>query len=168
VHALVADPADPNTIWRQDHMGMFRTRNAGDSWERIEKGMPAPPTYRDYPNELAAMGAFGFPLAIDPRSKALYAVPLDADEYRAPRDGKFRVYRSRNGGDSWEPLAHGLPDSAHVAVLRAALATDTLEPCGVYVGTTAGTVHASRDGGESWQTLPAILPRILCVGAFEV
>jgi hypothetical protein len=151
VHALAADPDDPDTIYRQDHLGMFRTRDGGDSWHRIENGLPS---------------RFGFPLTIDGATGALFAFPLESDEHRLPAGGRFRVWRSLDRGDSWQPLERGLPSGAFMGVLRSSLAVDALRPCGVYVGTTAGTVHASGDGGESWQTLPATLPRILCVAAF--
>ncbi|MBI1850018.1 MAG: exo-alpha-sialidase [Planctomycetes bacterium] len=152
VHALARDPDDPSTIYRQDHMGMFRTRDAGDSWQRIENGLPS---------------RFGFPLAIDRATGALFAVPLESDEHRMPIDGKFRVYRSRDRGDSWESLGRGLPaEGSYMGVLRSAVAVDAIQPCGVYVGTTAGTLHVSSDGGDSWRTLPCTLPRISCVAAF--
>ena len=152
VHALVADPDDPNLIYRRDHLGMFRTRDGGDQWERIENGLPS---------------TFGFPVVMDERTRALYTFPLESDEYRMPADGRFAVYRSRDGGDSWQALTNGLPKDAYMGVLRHAMAVDGLDPCGVYVGTTAGTVHASRDGGDSWTTLPATLPRVLTVAAFQ-
>jgi len=152
VHALAADPGDADAIWRQDHRGMFRTRDGGRSWERIENGLPS---------------SFGFPLAIDARTKALFACPLESDEYRLPIGGRLRIYRSRDGGDSWEALERGLPTAhSYAGVLRRALAVDSLEPCGVYAGTTAGEVFASADGGDSWTRLSATLPRILCVEAF--
>lgn len=148
VHALAQDPDDPRRIWRQDHMGMYRTKDGGESWERIEEGLAS---------------RFGFPLAIDRRTKALFAAPLKSDEYRVPVDGKLRIYRSTDGGDSWHPAGKGLPEQAWTGVLRGALATDDLDPCGVYFGTTSGTVHVSNDRGESWRTLPLVLPRILHV-----
>lgn len=152
VHALAQDPDDPATIYRQDHRGMYRTRDGGDSWQKIETGLPS---------------SFGFPLGLDPRTKALFAVPLESDEYRMPPEGRLRVYRSVNGGESWEPLSRGLPPAhAYPVVLRKALAVDGLDPAGVYVGTTSGTLHASRDRGETWETLPVMLSRILCVAAF--
>ena len=84
-----------------------------------------------------------------------------------PVDGAMRVFRSRDRGDSWEPLANGLPQQhAYAGVLRGALAVDHLEPCGVYFGTTAGSVHFSNDGGESWTSPQCMLPRVLCVEAF--
>lgn len=152
VHGLALDPDDPRTMYRQEHTGMFRTRDGGDSWERIERGLPS---------------TFGFPVVIDSTSKALFAVPLEKDEYRFPPEGKLRVYRSSDRGDSWEALATGLPaQNWYAGVLRSALAVDSLDPCGVYMGTTAGNVHISVDGGDAWRTLPATLPRILCVAPF--
>jgi len=152
VHALAQDPGVPGTLYRQDHKGVYRTRDDGDSWERIENGLPS---------------GFGFPVTIDPTTRALFVVPLESDEYRMPPEGRLRVYRSRNGGDSWEPLVRGLPQvHAYAGVLRGALAVDGLVPVGVYFGTTAGNLYASADGGETWQTIPVTLPRILSVSAF--
>ena len=133
---------------------MYRTGNGGDSWERIENGLPS---------------GFGFPIIIDPKTKALFAVPLESDEYRFPPGGRLRVYRSLNRGDSWEPLGRGLPEEhSYALVLRGAMAVDGGEPAGVYFGTTAGNVYASRDSGETWQGLPVTLPRVLCVAALVV
>lgn len=152
VHALAQDPDDANTIYRQDHKGMFRTRDGGDNWERTENGLPS---------------GFGFPLVIDRRTKNLFAFPLESDEYRIPVDGNFKVWRSRDGADSWEGLQRGLPaEHFYAGVLRTAMATDDLDPCGVYLGTTSGSLHTSNDGGESWRTLPCTLPRILTLEAF--
>ncbi|MCZ6598770.1 MAG: sialidase family protein, partial [Planctomycetota bacterium] len=152
VHGLVADPDDANTIWRREHNGMFRTRDGGESWERIENGLPS---------------WFGFPIAIDRRTTTLYVVPQESDEYRVPVDGNFVVCRSRDSGESWESLANGLPQGDnYMGVLRAAMDVDQLDPCGVYVGTTAGTVYVSNDGGDSWVQIPCTLPRILSVEAY--
>lgn len=153
VHGLVPDPENPDRIYRQDHMGMYRSSNGGDSWEKIENGLPS---------------RFGFPIAMGRETKTLYAFPLESDEYRIPTDGKFRVFRSRDEGESWEPLTNGLPqENAYQGVLRGAMDTDDLDPCGVYVGSTSGTVHFSNDGGDSWQTLPCTFPRILTVRVFR-
>ena len=92
---------------------------------------------------------------------------MESDEYRMPVDGKFRVYRSAAGGESWEPLGEGLPSEPNYAgVLRGAMAVDALDPCGVYVGSTDGRVYASADLGDTWQALPATLPRVLSVRAY--
>ncbi|MHC4947337.1 MAG: WD40/YVTN/BNR-like repeat-containing protein [Planctomycetota bacterium] len=152
VHGLVADPDDASTIWRREHNGMFRTRDGGDSWERIEEGLGS---------------WFGFPIAMDRRTRAIYVIPLESDEYRLPGDGRLTVCRTRDGGDHWEPLAHGLPqEHAYAGVLRGALDVDHLDPCGVYFGTTGGQVYVSTDGGDHWRQLPCTLPRILSVKSY--
>jgi BNR/Asp-box repeat len=152
VHGLVQDPDDPDTIYRQDHSGMYRTRNSGASWERNENGLPS---------------WFGFAIAMHTSSRTLFSFPLESDEYRLPVGGQCRVYRSRTRGDSWEPLGSGLPGGAYYgSVLRGAMAVDDCDPAGVYVGTTAGDLFISTDAGESWQTLPCRLPRVLSVAAY--
>ncbi len=152
VHGLALDADDPDRIYRQDHSGMYRTTNAGESWERNEHGLPS---------------WFGFAIAMDAPSRTLFSFPLESDEYRLPVDGKCRVYRSRTKGDSWQPLANGLPDGRYYgSVLRGAIAVDGLDPAGVYVGSTSGDVFVSADGGESWRALPYRLPRVLSVEAY--
>jgi hypothetical protein len=152
VHGLAQHPDDPETIFRQDHTGMYRTRNGGDEWERIENGLPS---------------WFGFPIAMDAPSRTLFAFPMESDEYRMPVEGKCRIYRSRTNGDSWEPLSNGLPEGPYYgSVLRGAMAVDGLDPLGVYVGSTSGDVFVSADGGDSWQSLAARLPRVLSVSVY--
>ncbi len=152
VHALAQHPDKPDVLFRQDHVGMFRSADGGNAWERNERGLDA---------------AFGFPLVIDRASRHLFAVPLEADQYRVPVGGALQVFRSTDGGDSWHSASAGLP-AAHAwgTVLRGAMAVDNLDPGGVYFGTTAGTLHASADLGESWTNLPVTLPRILHVSAW--
>ena len=152
VHALAQDPRDPERIYRQDHMGMFRSRDGGDSWERNENGLET---------------AFGFPIVLDRASRFLFAVPQESDQHRVPVDGALRVMRSTDGGESWQTSSQGLPaTNAYGTVLRGAMAVDDLDPGGVYMGTTSGTLHASSDLGESWTNLPVVLPRILHVSAW--
>lgn len=152
VHGLVQDPDNPDVLYRQDHTGMFRSRNGGDDWHKIEEGLPS---------------WFGFPIVIDEKSGTLFSFPMESDEYRLPVEGRCRVYRSRTRGDSWEPTSGGLPDAPYYgSVLRGAMAVDNLDPVGVYVGSTSGDVFLSSDGGESWQTLGTRLPRVLSVRAY--
>ena len=153
VHALVADPDNADVIYRREHNGMFRSHDGGESWQRIENGLAS---------------WFGFPIAMERSTRTLWVVPLESDEYRTPTDGKFQVYRSRDGGDSWQALTNGLPqENAYMGVLRSAMDADQLDPCGVYIGTTAGTIHVSSDGGDSWSQLPCTLPRILSLTVFQ-
>lgn len=150
VHGLVADPAAPDTIWRQDHLGVFRTTNGALSWHRIEDGLPA---------------GFGFAIGRDTASGRLFVVPLESDEFRMPVGGEFAVYSSDDGGDSWQ-MAGGWSRPGSDTVLRDAIATDG--EGGVYVGTTGGRVAVSSDAGESWHELPHTFPRILSVHALTV
>lgn len=153
VHAVAQDPGDPNKLWRQEHTGMFRSRDGGESWESIQTGLPS---------------TFGFPLCFDATTRTLYCFPLLSDEYRLPPDGLFRVYRSDDEGDHWTPAGSaGLPPNFHAGVLRGAMALDDQSPAGVYLGSTSGSVHVSTDRGDTWQTLPCTLPRILSVEVFE-
>ena len=152
VHALAQDPDDPGVIYRQDHSGMYRSRDGAERWERNEKGLDT---------------AFGFPIVLDRASRFLFAVPQESDQYRVPVGGVLRVMRSTDGGDSWHSASTGLPAAnAFGTVLRGAMAVDDLEPGGVYMGTTSGTLHVSDDLGESWTNLPVVLPRILHVSAW--
>jgi photosystem II stability/assembly factor-like uncharacterized protein len=162
VHSLAQDPDDANLIFRQDHRGMYRTRNGGDSWDLIENGLPLSRLGDDHEC------VFGFAVALDPRTKDVFNYPLEGESFRLPHDGKPCVYRTQDGGESWQGHSTGLPDHGYACVLRGAMAVDGLDPGGVYIGTTSGEVYASRDRGESWNELPCRLPRVLSVQAFEV
>ncbi len=154
VHRLVMDPQNPRRLFQQNHRGVFRSLDGGDSWERIENGLPS---------------SFGFPMAVHPnRPGTLYVAPLESDEYRFFPNGRPAVYRSSDAGDSWQALTNGFPETGYVSVLRHALATDAEDPCGVYFGTTGGTLYTSADEGEHWQSLPHAFPRIYCVSALRL
>jgi hypothetical protein len=150
VHKVVRHPARPDRLFLQNHFGLYRSDDSGDSWEDVANGVPSD---------------FGFGMAIHPHDPAtVYIVPLQADEYRWTPDGKLRVYRTRNAGRSWQPLSRGLPQQdAYETVLRDALATDGADQPGVYFGTRSGKVFASRDAGDSWRLLADGLPPVLCV-----
>lgn len=152
VHKMVIAPDEPNRLYQQNHQGVFRSLDAGDTWERIENGLPS---------------TFGFPMVMHPHdSRTLYVLPLESDEYRFFPGGLVAVYRSRDGGDSWHRLAAGLPAAhGYTGVLRGAMAADGLDRCGVYFGTSSGQLFASADEGETWQAMPGLLPRISSVTA---
>lgn len=150
VHGLVADPSNPDRIWRQDHRGVYRTDDGGDNWERIENGLPS---------------RFGFAIGRDHPSKTLFVVPLESDENRLPLDGRFAAYRSTDDGDSWEKAGSGWPEAKQfTGVLRNAIALD--QEGGVALGTTAGRVYITDDIGDTWRELPFTFPRILAVATF--
>jgi hypothetical protein len=151
VHRIVGDPGEPTTLWRQDHKGVYRSVDGADTWQRIEEGLPS---------------GFGFAMARDDASGALFVAPLTSDEHRFPVDGQFAVYRSLDRGDTWHVTGdRPFADPLYAGVLRDAMDTD--DEHGVYVGTTAGTVHVSPDAGETWTTIPAVLPRVHSVRVLE-
>lgn len=152
VHKLIVHPANPDRLYQQNHCGVYRSDDRGDSWIEITDGLPSD---------------FGYALATDPRDPdVLFTIPEESSHMRATVDGKLRVYRTDGGGASWRPLTNGLPqEHAYVSILRDAMSNDTLDPTGVYVGTSNGQLFASSDGGESWSLLFGYLPKILCVSA---
>jgi photosystem II stability/assembly factor-like uncharacterized protein len=160
VHSLAQDPRRADVIYRQDHRGVYRTDDGGDSWQCIESGLPGG-TLSD-----GHSCSFGFPVAFDPASESAYVIPLEADSYRYPHDGRLTVYRTRDAGAHWQGFARGLPTSCYTSILRGALAVDHSEPCGVFFGTGNGGVYGSVNGGESWTELSAGLPKTMCVEAF--
>lgn len=153
-HKLLSPSGAPGLLYQQNHCGVFRTDNYGDQWTDITEGLPS---------------RFGFVLGLHPRDpQTLFVLPEDealgkdvGGGIRYASGAKFRVFRSRNGGKDWEPLTSGLPqEHAYLHVLREGMATDTLDPLGVYVGTTSGQIFYSRDEGDHWELMVEYLPPI--------
>jgi len=152
VHSIALHPARPQVLFMQKHWDVMRSDDAGELWREISGNLPSD---------------FGFPIAVHAHEpETVYVVPIKSDSEHFPPDGKLRVYRSRTGGDEWEALTHGLPQSnCYVNVLRSALAVDRLDSCGVYFGTTGGQVYASADAGDHWTAIVRDLPAVLSVEA---
>jgi photosystem II stability/assembly factor-like uncharacterized protein len=150
VHKVVMHPSRPERMFLQNHWGLYRSDDAGDSWRDIAHGVPSD---------------FGFAMLMHPHDPdCVYIVPVESDEFRCTPQGKLRVYRTRNAGGSWEPLARGLPQKgAYEIILRDALTADSLDPTGIYLGTRSGKLYYSRDAGKSWQELANSLPQIFCL-----
>jgi hypothetical protein len=150
VHNLAMHPSRPGVLFMQKHWDVMRSDNAGDSWREVSGNLPSD---------------FGFPIAVHAHEpETIYVVPIKSDSEHFPPDGKLRVYRSRTGGDEWEALTKGLPQSdCYVNILRSALAVDTLDACGIYFGTTGGQVYASADSGDNWMPIVSNLPAVLSV-----
>ena len=150
VHNLALHPSRPDTVFMQKHWDVMRTDDAGDSWHEISGDLPSD---------------FGFPIVVNAHEpETVYVVPMTSDAEHYPPEGRLRVARSRTGGGTWELLTDGLPQrDCYVDVLRDAMAVDTLDPCGVYFGTTGGDVYASPDGGDTWSAIVSHLPRVLSV-----
>jgi photosystem II stability/assembly factor-like uncharacterized protein len=154
VHKLLAHPAQPDRLWQQNHCGVYRSDNRGDDWERLDgNGLPSD---------------FGFGLALDPRDPDVaYTVPEEGAENRVTSGGRLGVYRTRDGGASWELLSDGLPDRAWVGVLREGMASDRLDPLGIYAGTQAGSIYVSPTAGSDWVEAASNLPPILSIEVGE-
>ncbi len=152
VHRLAMHPSRPRRFFAQNHFGVYRTDDGGDSWRPIESGLPS---------------TFGFPVVVHPhRPDTVFAFPLRADGERFPPGGRCCVYRTDDAGGSWRPLGEGLPQgSYYAAVLRDAMCADDGDPAGIYLGTRLGEVYTSRYGGESWEQVASRLPDVLSVRA---
>jgi len=155
VHKVVQHPANPGRLFLQNHWGLYRSDDWGDSWHDIANGVPSD---------------FGFAMVMHPRDvDTVYIVPLESDGFRCPPERKLRVYRTTNAGASWKPLSSGLPQKdAYETVLRDNLATDTHKVAGLYFGTKSGKLYASVNEGKSWTAISTSLPNILCVKAAVV
>ena len=150
VHRITMHRSRPNVLFMQKHWDVLRSDDGGDSWHEISGNLPTD---------------FGFPIEVHAHEpETIYVVPIKSDSEHYPPEGKLRVYRSRTGGNEWEALTNGLPqEHCYVNVLRDATAVDTLDSCGIYVGTTGGQVYCSPDGGDHWTAIARHLPPVLSV-----
>jgi len=150
VHSIAMHQSRPGVLFMQKHWDVMRSDDAGAMWYEISGNLPTD---------------FGFPIAVHAHEpETVYVVPIKSDSEHYPPDARLRVYRSRTGGNEWEALTDGLPQSdCYVNVLRNALAVDSLDSCGVYVGTTGGQVYASADSGDSWRPIVRDLPPVTSV-----
>jgi photosystem II stability/assembly factor-like uncharacterized protein len=152
VHRIAMHPSRPNTLFMQKHWDVMRSDDAGDTWTEVSGNLPTD---------------FGFVIDVHAHEpETIFVVPIKSDAEHFPLDGQLRVYRSKSGGNEWEPLTNGLPQKdCYVNVLRDAMSVDTLDSCGVYFGTTGGQVYGSSDGGDSWTPIVRDLPAVLSVEA---
>ena len=150
VHRIAMHPSKPNTLFMQKHWDVMRTDNHGDQWTEVSGNLPTD---------------FGFVIDVHAHEpETIFVVPIKSDSEHFPLDGKLQVFRSRTGGNDWEPLTKGLPQKdCYVNVLRDAMAVDSLDKCGVYFGTTGGQVYASNDAGDTWNAIVRDLPAVVSV-----
>jgi hypothetical protein len=149
VHKLAINPSTPDVIYHQNHSGVYRSDDAGESWVDIHNNLPS---------------KFGFPVAADANDpKRAYLAPLEGDFSRIPPDGHFAVWGTDNRGKEWFRLDEGLPKQSYYTVLRDGMVSDMEDPCGLYFGTTTGHLYASRDQGNHWESIADGLPPILSV-----
>ena len=151
VHKVARHPARPERLYLQNHGGVYRSDDHGESWHSIAAGLPAD---------------FGFPIVVHPHEPdTVYVFPINGGDGRYPPQAKARVWRSRDAGESWEELAKGLPDGFFVAVMRDAMCADDHERAGLYFGARNGAVWGSADEGDTWRQLVSDLPDVMCVKA---
>jgi BNR/Asp-box repeat len=150
VHRIAMHRSRPSVLFMQKHWDVMRSDDAGESWREVSGNLPTD---------------FGFPIDVHAHEpETIYVVPITSDSFHVPPDGQLRVYRSRTGGNEWEPLTNGLPQRhCYVNVLRDAMAVDSLDPCGVYFGTTGGQVYVSADAGDRWTPIVRDLPSVVSV-----
>ena len=150
VHRIALHPSRPDRLFMQKHWDIMRSDNSGDQWTEVSGNLPTD---------------FGFPIDVHfHEPETIFVVPITSDSLHYPPDGRLRVYRSKTGGNEWEPLTKGLPQKdCYVNVLRDAMAVDSLDDCGIYFGTTGGQVYCSPDGGDNWNAVVRDLPAVLSV-----
>ena len=150
VHRIAMHPSRPETLYMQKHWDVLRTDSTGDQWTEVSGNLPTD---------------FGFPIEVHAHEpETIYVVPITSDSLHYPPEGKLRVYRSRSGGNEWEPLTKGLPqENCYVNILRDAMSADSLDPCGIYFGTTGGRVYVSPNSGDTWTAIVHDLPAVLSV-----
>ena len=150
VHRIAMHPSRPGVLFMQKHWDVLRTDNEGEQWSEVSGNLPSD---------------FGFPIDVHAHEpETIYVVPIKSDSEHFPPDGKLRVFRSKTGGNEWEGLTKGLPQKdCYVNVLRDAMSVDSLEPCGIYFGTTGGQVYGSADSGNTWNPIVRDLPAVYSV-----
>jgi len=150
VHRIAMHRSRPDTLFMQKHWDVMRSDDSGETWRDVGGNLPTD---------------FGFPIDVHAHEpETIYVVPIKSDSEHYPPDGKLRVYRSRTGGNEWEALTRGLPQShCYVNVLRDAMSIDQLDPCGVYFGTSGGQVYGSSNAGDSWTPIVRDLPAVVSV-----
>jgi photosystem II stability/assembly factor-like uncharacterized protein len=168
VHHVAMNGSRPNVLFMQKHWNVLRSDDAGECWQDISGNLPGDEgvySEKDGTTKKFDLKGFGFVIDVHAHEpETIYVVPIKSDSHHFPPDGALRVYRSRTGGNEWEALTKGLPQSnCYVNVLRDAMAVDTLDKCGIYFGTTGGQVYASADAGDSWMPIVHDLPGVLSV-----
>jgi photosystem II stability/assembly factor-like uncharacterized protein len=152
VHHIAMHPERPGVLFMQKHWDVMRSDDAGNSWHEVSGNLPTD---------------FGFAIDVNSNNpETIYVIPIKSDSEHFVPEGKLRVYRSRSGGNEWEPLTKGLPQSdVYHNILRDAMSVDRLDPCGIYFGTSGGQVYASADDGDSWAAIATNLPAVCSVEA---
>jgi hypothetical protein len=153
VHNMYRSPARPERLFQQFHGGVYRSDDAGATWNDIGAGLPSD---------------FGFPLVVDPSDPdAAFVIPLVGAEDRVTPDGAMRVYETRDAGSTWTPRGDGLPqEDAFLTIYRQAFgATGSGSDQQLFFGATSGELFGSLDGGRNWFTAAERLAPVTSVRA---
>ena len=154
-HCVRLHPVLPDRLYQQNHCGIYRLDRPAERWQDIGTSMPK------------SVGPIGFPMVVHPRDPdTVWVFPMDGTKVwpRTSPAGKPAVYRSVNGGRSWQRQGTGLPQTqAWLTVKRQAMTADHGTPVGVYFGTSSGEIWGSRDEGRTWKCLAAHLPHVYAV-----
>ena len=186
VTALAIDPADPRRVWAGVEVdGVRRSLDGGDTWARIEEGVPDPDIHdvtidldgsskvlTTTPREIFATSDAGehwMPLGIAGRFKlpycrALAQKPGDPKTlFVATGDGAVgcagAIQRSTDGGNRWEML--NLPVEPNSPIWS--FATHPANPERIVACSHYGELYASENAGDSWAKLPREFTEIRAV-----
>ena len=152
VHKFWLSPTLEGRIWLQNHGGVYRSDDNGDSWVYVGSPLPSD---------------FGFSIVGHPREPdRAYVIPLERGPRWAPHN-MLAAYETRDGGAHWAPLHEGIANPSYSGILRDAFTADQGSPLGLYFGTTSGEVYHSADAGASWHLVAQHLPRIYSVVVAE-
>ena len=140
----------PGVLFMQKHWDVMRSDNAGDSWHEVSGNLPTD---------------FGFVIDVHAHEpETIYVVPIKSDAEHYVPDGKLRVFRSKSGGNEWEPLTKGLPQrDCYVNVLRDAMSVDSLDSVRRVLRHHGRTGLLLDDAGDSWNPIVRDLPAVLSV-----
>lgn len=156
-HCLRMCPSNPDRLYQQNHCGIYRIDRPSGSWVRIGRNMPG------------EVGDIGFTVTVHPRNdNTAWVFPMDGTLVwpRTSPDGRPAVYATQDGGATWQRSNAGMPkEQAWWTVKRQAMCCDSVDPVGLYFGTTSGELWMSRDEGRNWECMARHLPEIYAVEA---
>lgn len=142
VNQFVFDPADNTHLYAATTMGVFESKNAGDSWTKRMDGM----------KEVLMVVT----LAMDPASRAVL--------YAGTSGG---VYKSIDAAGHWEKVNNGLVPPEIIKSSRAlgvtAIQVDPFVPETVYAATLDG-LYKTTDGAKSWVRIAQSLRDQMMIG----
>jgi photosystem II stability/assembly factor-like uncharacterized protein len=138
IYAIAPSPKDANLIWAGTDDGLIHvTRDGGQNWQNV-----TPPELTPW-SKLAQMDASHFDTA------TAYAA---VNRFRLD-DLHPYIYRTHDGGKSWQKIVSGLPDNEPVNTVR-----EDPERRGLLFAGTERSVYVSWDDGDHWQSLKMNLP----------